>query len=189
MFVGKPDPKQYGVEGRTCRVVASVRAYPEPTAVWSRGGTVLMAGEKYNMSLSARGALFPNNLLFLPSFLILFSIAFRSGELCLEIFDFSSSDVGMYEVRLSNEFGSTSLSVDVDLADPPTFLEPLRDQVFHLRQNGVLECRVHGIPYPTGSNSAGNWFRKVCFEHLLPCCVLFQFSSSTTGGWWPTHTA
>ena len=29
-----------------------------------------MVGEKYNMSLSARGALFPNNLVFLLSFLI-----------------------------------------------------------------------------------------------------------------------
>ena len=25
----------------------------------------------------------------------------------------------------------------------------MKDQVFHLRQNGRLECRVHGIPYPT----------------------------------------
>ena len=33
--------------------------------------------------------------------------------------------------------------------DPPTFLEPLKDQVFHLHQNGKLECRVHGIPYPS----------------------------------------
>jgi hypothetical protein len=28
-------------------------------------------------------------------------------------------------------------------------LEPLKDQVFHLHKNGKLECRVHGIPYPT----------------------------------------
>ena len=34
-------------------------------------------------------------------------------------------------------------------SDPPTFLEPMKDQVFHLRHNGRLECRVHGIPYPT----------------------------------------
>ena len=34
-------------------------------------------------------------------------------------------------------------------ADPPTFLEPLKDQVFHLHQNGKLECRVVGIPYPS----------------------------------------
>jgi hypothetical protein len=27
-------------------------------------------------------------------------------------------------------------------------LEPLKDQVFHLHQNGKLECRVTGIPYP-----------------------------------------
>jgi len=33
--------------------------------------------------------------------------------------------------------------------DPPTFLEPLKDQVFHLHQNGKLECRVLGIPYPS----------------------------------------
>jgi len=33
--------------------------------------------------------------------------------------------------------------------DPPTFLEPLKDQVFHLHASGKLECRVHGIPYPT----------------------------------------
>ena len=55
VFIGKPDTTQYGVEGRTCRIVASVRAYPEPTVVWSRGGSVLSAGEKYNMSISASG--------------------------------------------------------------------------------------------------------------------------------------
>ena len=27
-------------------------------------------------------------------------------------------------------------------------MEPLKDQVFHLHQNGKLECRVNGIPYP-----------------------------------------
>ena len=55
VFIGKPATTQYGVEGRTCRIVASVRAYPEPTVVWSRGGSVLSAGEKYNMSISASG--------------------------------------------------------------------------------------------------------------------------------------
>lgn len=32
--------------------------------------------------------------------------------------------------------------------DPPTFLEPMKDHVFHLHKGGKLECRVHGIPYP-----------------------------------------
>lgn len=72
------------------------------------------------------------------------------GELSLEISDFSWEDVGLYQVSIRNEFGSASQVIDVDMADPPTFLEPLKDQVFHLRQNGKLECRVHGIPYPTG---------------------------------------
>ena len=27
----------------------------------------------------------------------------------------------------------------------------MKDQIFHLRRNGKLECRVHGIPYPTVS--------------------------------------
>ena len=25
----------------------------------------------------------------------------------------------------------------------------MKDQIFYLHQNGRLECRVHGIPYPT----------------------------------------
>ena len=41
------------------------------------------------------------------------------------------------------------ISVSIIRADPPTFLEPLKDQVFHLHQNGKLECRVLGIPYPS----------------------------------------
>jgi len=35
------------------------------------------------------------------------------------------------------------------ISDPPTFLEPMKDQIFHLHRSGKLECRVHGIPYPT----------------------------------------
>ena len=96
----------------------------------------------------------------------------RSGEVCLEIHDFSWSDVSRYELRLSNEFGAASHSIDVEVADPPTFLEPLRDQVFHLRQNGVLECRVHGIPYPTGKKNtvqAALNFGPV-FTKML-CCI------------------
>ena len=30
----------------------------------------------------------------------------------------------------------------------------MKDQVFHLRRDGKLECRVHGVPYP-----------KVAFKH------------------------
>lgn len=49
--------------------------------------------------------------------------------------------------------------------DPPTFLEPLKDQVFHLHHNGKLECRVLGIPYPTVSFKK-DW-RPVAGSHRI----------------------
>ena len=39
--------------------------------------------------------------------------------------------------------------VTIQIVDPPTFLDPLKDQVFNLRRDSKLECRVNGIPYPT----------------------------------------
>lgn len=52
-------------------------------------------------------------------------------------------------------------------ADPPTFLEPLKDQVFHLHQNGKLECRVLGIPYPSVQFKK-DW-RPVAGSHRVKC--------------------
>ena len=74
-----------------------------------------------------------------------------AGKLSLDIHQFSWDDVGSYRVSIRNDYGTASQDIEVDMADPPTFLDPLKDQVFHLRQNGKLECRVHGIPYPTGA--------------------------------------
>lgn len=34
------------------------------------------------------------------------------------------------------------------VADPPTFIEPLKDITIIAKNSGVLECRVDGIPYP-----------------------------------------
>ena len=61
-------------------------------------------------------------------------------ESCLQYFQASLVN------RPSLDFTSTVLFL---LSDPPTFLDPLKDQVFNLRRDGKLECRVNGIPYPT----------------------------------------
>jgi hypothetical protein len=124
-FLGHPDEKQYGVESRVAKIVTSLRGYPEPKITWFfMGREIPMVGGKHSSTLAP------------------------SGELTLEIRDFQWSDVGRYKVTIENEFGSGSQEVEMDMADPPTFLEPLKDQIFHLRQHGKLECHVHGIPYP-----------------------------------------
>jgi len=113
------------VEGRTSVITLRLRAYPEPKVTWYFHNNKLEMGDKFVSSLS------------------------DTGELLLTLYDFSWSDVGEYKAQIDNDFGSASKIIKVEMSDPPTFLEPLKDQVFHLHATGKLECRVHGIPYPT----------------------------------------
>ncbi|KAK2186867.1 hypothetical protein NP493_186g03131 [Ridgeia piscesae] len=124
-FIGTTDDTQYGVEGYTLKVVTTIQGTPRPTIIWYHGGEKLEMGGRYNCSLS------------------------DMGQMTLEITHFSLTDVGEYKVHVENAFGAAAQIIQVGLADPPTFLEPMKDQIFHLHRSGKLECRVHGIPYPT----------------------------------------
>ncbi|CAD5121391.1 DgyrCDS9913 [Dimorphilus gyrociliatus] len=123
-FIGQMDDTQYGVETKIMKIRTAIKAYPDPKIIWYFNKEKLYMGEKYCSSLAA------------------------SGELILEINNFSWSDVGEYKIHVENEVGSANQDIKVDMADPPTFLEPMKDQIFNLRSTGKLECRVFGIPYP-----------------------------------------
>jgi hypothetical protein len=123
-FLGHIDETQYGVEGRMSQIVLRLRAYPEPKVTWFFHNNRLEIGDKYTSILS------------------------DNGELVLQIQNFTWPEVGEYKVQIENEYGTATQIIKMDMSDPPTFLEPLKNQVFHLHQNGKLECRVLGIPYP-----------------------------------------
>jgi len=124
------DDKQYGVESRKSYIYAYCKGYPEPKVTWFAHGHKLEMEGRFSTTIT------------------------REGELALEIQEFCWQDVGIYKVCIQNEFGKQEREINVDMADPPTFCEPMKNQVFHLRQGGKLECRVQGIPYP-----------KVSFKH------------------------
>ncbi|CAF1546759.1 unnamed protein product, partial [Didymodactylos carnosus] len=58
------------------------------------------------------------------------------------------SDEGAYEAVAENKHGSAHYTVHLYVADPPMFLEPLKDQRVRTHDTLHLECKVDGIPYP-----------------------------------------
>lgn len=58
--MGKLDEKQYGVEGKTSRIVTNIRAYPEPRITWYFMGheiDIVTNTDKYISSLTRAGEL------------------------------------------------------------------------------------------------------------------------------------
>ena len=91
-FLGQVDDRQYGVEGRTSKIVFKVRAYPDPKITWYFNDRKIDMGDRYTSTLSG------------------------AGELTLEIHRFSWGDVGPYKVQVENLFGHVSKTVQVEMA-------------------------------------------------------------------------
>ena len=51
-FLASPDENQYGVEGRTMRIIANIRAYPKPEVSWYMYGRKLQMGDRLTSSLT-----------------------------------------------------------------------------------------------------------------------------------------
>ncbi|CAH1789060.1 unnamed protein product [Owenia fusiformis] len=118
------DLTQYGVEGYTAKVTCTVHAWPHPRLKWFLNGEKIDLGGRYSAYLDDKGV-------------------------CTLEFDHMSwDDVGTYKCYAENEYGESSWTVKFEMADPPTFLEPLKNLTIPLWGSGKLECRVDGLPYP-----------------------------------------
>ena len=74
------------------KIVFNIRAYPDPSITWYFHGNQIEMGDKYR------------------------SVLANTGELVLEINNFSWADVGDYKVQVRNIIGDASKSVRVDMA-------------------------------------------------------------------------
>ncbi|XP_064598573.1 obscurin-like isoform X2 [Liolophura sinensis] len=115
---------QYGVEGQQAQICLGLRGFPLPTIQWFFKGKPLENDDKYSAFISP------------------------GGEATLTVNDVCPADIGEYKCNAENEHGVAVKIVQLDLADPPTFIEPLKDITIIAKNSGVLECRVDGIPYP-----------------------------------------
>ncbi|XP_055959480.1 obscurin-like [Patella vulgata] len=124
-FLTPSGEDQYAAESRGCKVCADVKGYPLPEITWFFKGEKLEMGGRYNSYTSP------------------------VGQIDLEFGAATWDDIGDYKCVAENEHGSASCVIPLKMADPPTFIEPLKDVVLLNRGTGKIECRVDGIPYPT----------------------------------------
>uniref|UniRef100_A0A2C9KQ17 Immunoglobulin I-set domain-containing protein n=1 Tax=Biomphalaria glabrata TaxID=6526 RepID=A0A2C9KQ17_BIOGL len=71
------------------------------------------------------------------------------GLAVLEFSPMTWDDAGEYKCVAENESGESSFVIQLQLSDPPTFLEPIQDLMLASHVNGKLTCRVDGIPKPS----------------------------------------
>ncbi|ESP01587.1 hypothetical protein LOTGIDRAFT_139521, partial [Lottia gigantea] len=103
-----------------------VKGYPLPLITWYFKGQKLDTdGGRYNLVISP------------------------VGQIDLDFRDVTWDDIGDYTCVAENEHGKAERIIPLKMADPPTFIEPLKDLILVNRGTGKLECRVDGIPYPT----------------------------------------
>nr|KAG5697851.1 hypothetical protein BaRGS_017108 [Batillaria attramentaria] len=122
--VGKDDV-QFGVESHPMTISLQLRGYPPPQVTWYHQGKKLALGDRYDTYVTPTGQVF------------------------LEFLNMGWQDVGNYKCVAENELGTAEKTVKVDVADPPTFIEPLRDINVVDRGTATLTCAVDGIPYPS----------------------------------------
>ncbi|XP_076459478.1 uncharacterized protein LOC143292788 isoform X2 [Babylonia areolata] len=116
---------QYGVESHPMTISLQLRGYPPPEVTWYHQGKKLELGDRYDTYITPTGQVF------------------------LEFLNMGWDDIGDYRCVAENELGTAEKTVKIDVADPPTFIEPLRDITVVERGQGVLSCSVDGIPYPS----------------------------------------
>ncbi|XP_064646398.1 twitchin-like isoform X5 [Lineus longissimus] len=123
-FVGDYDDTVYGVKEQPVKISCTISGYPEPKLMWYKDGEKLELGGRFNVYVTANG-------------------------LCtLEIDAMQKSDVGTYKIFAENTEGTATRYIRLELADPPVFLEPLKDLNLRVWTAGRMECRVDGLPYP-----------------------------------------
>ncbi|XP_070188406.1 obscurin-like isoform X2 [Littorina saxatilis] len=116
---------QYGVESHPMTISLQLRGYPPPQVTWYHQGKKLELGDRYDTYVTPTGQVF------------------------LEFLNMGWQDMGDYKCVAENEQGTAEKTVKVDVADPPTFIEPVHDVKIPERSQAVLTCAVDGIPYPT----------------------------------------
>ncbi|CAF4921830.1 unnamed protein product, partial [Rotaria sp. Silwood1] len=116
---------QYFLEGQNVRITMLLVGYPVPDITWYHDG------EKIPLD-DPRVKLYND----------------RRGYSYLSIDSALASDEGAYEVVAENKYGTARHTVYLYLADPPMFLEPLKDTRCRTHDTFRLECKVDGIPYP-----------------------------------------
>ena len=116
----------YGVEGRTVNIDFHLTGNPLPNFKWffnEQPIDITSKPEKYRAD-------YYDNV-----------VSLRIAFCCEE-------DVGYYGCSAWNVRGNASTGIRLQIADPPMFLEPLRDLTLTLYGQGALECRIDGKPYP-----------------------------------------
>ncbi|XP_014667689.1 PREDICTED: twitchin-like isoform X2 [Priapulus caudatus] len=124
MFRG-PDENMYVAEHQEAQLGMFVYGWPRPEVEWFFNGQPLQMGDKHKMhweSATSRQVLTVNDVLL--------------------------EDIGTYMIVASNEYGKCARNIVVELAEPPCFIEPLKDKSIIERWGGRMDCRVDGIPYP-----------------------------------------
>ncbi|XP_074662623.1 protein Obscurin-like [Tubulanus polymorphus] len=114
----------YGVQGQPVKLNASLKAYPEPKIMWFHNEDKIDLGGRCNSYKSA------------------------NGQYSLEIEKMTSSDVGAYRIYAENSQGIAEHTFKLELADPPIFLEPMKNTDLRVWTYGKLDCRIDGLPYP-----------------------------------------
>ncbi len=80
------------MDGRTTNICTTIRAFPTPKVTWYIYGRKLEMGDRHSSTLTDK------------------------GELALEIKNFGWKDVAEYRVEVTNEYGTASQSIKVDMA-------------------------------------------------------------------------
>ncbi|CAF1031742.1 unnamed protein product [Rotaria sordida] len=116
---------QYFLEGQNARITMLLAGYPIPDVTWYHDGERIPLDD-------GRIKLYND----------------RRGYAYLSIDSALASDEGAYEIVAENKYGTARHTVYLYLADPPMFLEPLKDTRCRTHDTFRLECKVDGIPYP-----------------------------------------
>ncbi|XP_061083193.1 myosin light chain kinase, smooth muscle [Conger conger] len=81
--------------GGVARLDGKVRGYPEPQVMWYRNGKLVIAGDRYSMEQSARGAF------------------------CLVVRGVQEDDAGRYTCEAANDAGSRQVTVEITVEGRP----------------------------------------------------------------------
>lgn len=67
----------------------------------------------------------------------------------LTIYETIAVDSGEFTITISNDFGSSSCTVDITIDyEPPSFTTPLRDNTVTVGDTTTLQCTSRGLPQP-----------------------------------------
>ncbi|KAL7670449.1 hypothetical protein ACOME3_005384 [Neoechinorhynchus agilis] len=72
----------------------------------------------------------------------------KLGYQTLTIANAQLDDAGPYTLSAQNQLGSATHTIYLEPADPPVFLEPLKDTNCAAHDAFTITCKVDGIPYP-----------------------------------------